>query len=145
LNDDVVEIGRLLNDRRLLLGLSDAGAHLTQLCDANFSTYLLGYWVREREALSLELAIWRLTAHPAQLFGLRARGVVPPGMAADLVAFDPETVGTLPAERVRDLPGGAERLIARSTGIEHIWVNGVPTRVDGRDLAEVYPGGVLTS
>jgi N-acyl-D-aspartate/D-glutamate deacylase len=144
LNDDVGEIGRLLNDRRLLLGLSDAGAHLTQLCDANFSTYLLGYWVRERQALPLELAVWRLTAHPAEVFGLRGRGVVAPGAAADLVAYDPDTVGTLPAERVRDLPGGAERLIARSTGIEHVWINGVPTRTEGRDLDEVHPGGVLT-
>jgi N-acyl-D-aspartate/D-glutamate deacylase len=145
LNDDPREIERLLNDRRVLLGLSDAGAHLTQLCDANFSTYLLGHWVRDRQALPLELAVWRLTAHPARVFGIRDRGTIKPGMAADLVAFDPDRVGTLEAQRVRDLPGGADRLLAGSTGIEYVWVNGAPIRTAGVDVEGASSGRVLRS
>jgi N-acyl-D-aspartate/D-glutamate deacylase len=145
LNDDPKEIERLLNDRRVLLGLSDAGAHLTQLCDANFSTYLLGHWVRERQAIPLEVAVWRLTAHPAGVFGITDRGTIKPDMAADLVAFDPHTVGTLEAQRVRDLPGGAERLLAGSTGIEYVWVNGAPIRTAGVDVDGASSGRVLRS
>jgi N-acyl-D-amino-acid deacylase len=144
-NDDEDEIGALLADKRTLLGLSDAGAHATQLCDANYSTYLLGYWVRERKALSLEDAIWRLTAHPAQVFRIAERGLVQEGYFADLVAFDPATIGTLPPERVYDQPGGGDRLVARSAGVEHTWINGVSTRREGADLASVAPGRILRS
>ena len=93
-NDGEDEIGELLADKRTLLGLSDAGAHASQLCDACYSTHLLGHWVRERKALSLEDAVWRLTGHPHEVFRLPDRGLVQEGFFADLVAFDPETVGT---------------------------------------------------
>ncbi|MBO0730972.1 MAG: amidohydrolase family protein, partial [Acidimicrobiaceae bacterium] len=132
-NDGDDEIGALLADKRTLLGLSDAGAHATQLCDACFSSHLLGHWVRERKALSLEEAVWRLTGHPHRAFRLAERGLVREGFAADLVAFDPEQVGCTPPQRVSDQPGGADRLVVRSTGIEHTWVNGTPTRVAGED------------
>ena len=130
---------------RTLLGLSDAGAHASQLCDACYSTHLLGHWVRERKALSLEDAVWRLTGHPHQAFRLAQRGLVREGFFADLVAFDPETVGTTPVERVYDLPGGADRLLVGSTGIHHLWVNGVATRRDGRELPDARPGRLLRS
>jgi N-acyl-D-aspartate/D-glutamate deacylase len=94
LNDDEVEVADLLRDKRTVLGLSDAGAHASQLCDACFSTHLLGYWSRQRKTLSLEEAVWRLTGHPAQVFRLDGRGLVREGYAADLVGFDPEKVGT---------------------------------------------------
>ena len=109
-NDGDEEVGDLLADKRTLLGLSDAGAHANQLCDACYSTHLLGHWVRERKAISLEDAVWRLTGHPAKAFRIADRGVVREGAFADLVAFDPATVGTTPVERVRDQPGGADRL-----------------------------------
>lgn len=144
-NDGDDEIGELLADKRTLLGLSDAGAHATQLCDACYSTHLLGQWVRERKAITLEHAIWRLTGHPHQAFRIADRGLAREGFYADLVAFDPETVGTTPVERVRDQPGGADRLLVRSTGVEHMWVNGVATRVGGEDVAEVAPGRLLRS
>jgi N-acyl-D-amino-acid deacylase len=134
-NDDEEELTILLKDRRCVLGLSDAGAHASQLCDACFSTHLLGYWARERGVLSLEEAVWRLTGHPAQVFRLPGRGRIAPGMAADLVAFDGATVAAGPLERVWDLPAGADRLVVPSVGVEHVWVNGAPVRRDGKDLA----------
>ena len=144
-NDADDEVGQLLADKRTLLGLSDAGAHASQLCDACYSTHLLGHWVRERGALSLEDAVWRLTGHAAQAFRIAERGLVREGYVADLVAFDPATVGTTPVERVDDQPGGADRLLVRSTGVEHLWVNGVATRRHGEELAGVAPGVLLRS
>ncbi|MCB1017365.1 MAG: amidohydrolase family protein, partial [Acidimicrobiales bacterium] len=142
-NDGDDEVGDLLADKRTLLGLSDAGAHASQLCDACYSTHLLGHWVRERHALSLEDAVWRLTGHPHHAFRIPERGLVQPGFFADLVAFDPDTVGTTPVERVADQPGGADRLLVRSTGVEHMWVNGVRTRAGGAEVAGATPGRLL--
>lgn len=144
-NDGDEEIGDLLADKRTILGLSDAGAHASQLCDACYSTHLLGHWVRERKALSLEDAVWRLTGHPHQAFRIADRGLVEPGFFADLVAFDPDTVGTTPVERAYDQPGGADRLLVRSTGVEHVWVNGAPIRRDGADVADAAPGRLVRS
>ena len=142
-NDDDEELSGLLNDGRTVLGLSDAGAHASQLCDACFSTHLLGHWVRKLGVISVEQAVWRLTGHAAHVFRLPDRGVLREGAYADLVAFDPDTVGAEELERVWDLPGGADRLIARSRGVEHTWVNGAATRRDGKDLDEARPGRVL--
>jgi N-acyl-D-aspartate/D-glutamate deacylase len=142
-NDADDEIGALLADRRTILGLSDAGAHASQLCDACFSTDLLGRWVREREAISLEEGVWRLTGHPAQAFRVTGRGLVREGYCADLVAFDPATIGAGPLERVYDQPGGADRLIARSSGVIHTWVNGIAVRRDGQDIPGVAAGRLL--
>jgi N-acyl-D-aspartate/D-glutamate deacylase len=144
-NDGDDEVGELLADKRTLLGLSDAGAHATQLCDACYSTHLLGHWVRERKAITLEDAVWRLTGHPHQAFRIPERGLVQEGFYADLVAFDPATVGTTAVERAYDQPGGADRLIVRSTGVEHMWVNGVATRVGGEEVSGVAPGRLLRS
>ena len=144
-NDGDGEIADLLADERTLLGLSDAGAHASQLCDACYSTHLLGHWVREREAITLEEAVWRLTGHPHQAFRIAERGLVQQGFHADLVAFDPEAVGCTPVERVADQPGGADRLVVRSTGVEHTWVNGVATRVAGEDVPGAAPGRLLRS
>jgi N-acyl-D-aspartate/D-glutamate deacylase len=142
-NDGDGEIADLLADERTLLGLSDAGAHASQLCDACFSTHLLGHWVRERKAIALEEAIWRLAGHPHRAFRIADRGLVQAGFHADLVAFDPDTVGCTPVERVADQPGGADRLVVRSTGVEHVWVNGVATRVAGEDVPAAAPGRLL--
>jgi N-acyl-D-aspartate/D-glutamate deacylase len=142
-NDDEEEVGKLLQDERAVLGLSDAGAHASQLCDACFSTHLLSHWARDKGVLSLEQAVWRLTGQPTQIFGISDRGLVKEGMAADLVAFDPDTVGVTEMERVWDLPAGADRLIANSTGVEHVWVNGDRIRENGEDVAGARPGKLL--
>jgi N-acyl-D-amino-acid deacylase len=143
LNDDHDEVGALLTDDRCIVGLSDAGAHMSQICDAKFATHLLGHWVRETGVLDWETAVWRLTGQPAGLFGLARRGRIEPGAAADLVAFDPERVGTRANRRVHDLPGGADRLVADSEGIEHVWVNGVAIRSGARPVESAWPGAVL--
>lgn len=137
------EIAGLLQDPRTLIALSDAGAHVSQLCDASFSTRLLSLWVRERETLPLELAIWRLTGQPAEVFRIEDRGVIRPGAWADLVSFDPDSVAPTENERVRDLPGGADRLINRSVGISDVWVNGVAICRRGDYIEDVAPGRLL--
>ena len=124
LNFDESEVGEILTDAHVVLGLGDGGAHMSQLCDACHPTYLLGHWVRERGALSLEEAVRRLTSHPADVFGLHDRGRVGLGLPADLVVFDPERVGAEPLERVYDLPAGQDRLISRAIGVEAVFVNG---------------------
>ncbi len=143
-NNDAVSLGELLQDDRILLGLSDAGAHASQLCDAVFATHLLEHWVRDTGVLSLEKAVWRLTGHPAQVFGIADRGRVAPGYFADLVAFDPEIIGVEPMERVWDFPAGADRLIAGSHGLHRVWVNGEVIREGQQDLP-VRPGRLLRS
>jgi len=144
-NTRVDRMAELLNDRSVLLGLGDGGAHLDMLCDAGYPTYLLGTWVRERKVLKLEEAVRRMTSDPADFFGIRDRGRIAPGMAADLVLFDPKTVGIAGRpERLHDLPGGGKRMVVRSTGIEMTLVNGVPTWEKGA-LTGAAAGRVLRS
>ncbi len=142
-NDNEEQIAEMLNNDHLLLGLSDAGAHTSQLCDADFATYLLQHWWRETGAITLERAIWRLTGQPADFLGLSDRGRLVSGAAADVVVFDPETVGTTSLERRYDLPTGADRLVAKSTGILHVWVGGVATRRAGDDLESKGTGRLV--
>jgi N-acyl-D-amino-acid deacylase len=142
-NDCEPDLADVLKDDASLLGLSDAGAHGSQLCDAVFSTYLLEHWVRDTGTLTLEKAVWRLTGHPAQVLRLRDRGRIEAGFQADLVAFDPATVGPEAVQRVWDLPAGADRLIARSRGIFHVWVNGEQIVRDGSDVPGARPGVLI--
>ncbi len=142
-NDNEEQVGRLLANDGLLLGLSDAGAHTSQLCDADFATYLLGHWCREHEALSLEKAVWRLTGQPAELMGFAGRGTLVAGAVADVTIFDPARVGSKPLERLHDFPTGADRLVARSRGIEHVFVAGQAIWQAGEALPNSAPGRVL--
>lgn len=131
-------------DPRTIVGGSDAGAHLDMMCGAIYSTALLSHGVREFEVVTLPEAIHQLTEVPARLYGLRDRGRIATGYAADLVLFDPETVGYCDERTRTDLPGGAWRLYAESTGIHHVWVNGVPVVTDGV-LTGASPGSLLRS
>ena len=152
-NNDPDAIAWLLQRDGVLLGLADSGAHVSQLCDACLPTDLLGNWVREREVISLERAVNKLTGEPAQVFGLDrpdgGRGLLREGMAADITVFDPATVAPGPLRRVRDFPADGERLTADApTGMTHTLVNGVPIRVDGApdpDASATKPGQVLRS
>jgi N-acyl-D-aspartate/D-glutamate deacylase len=135
----------ILNDRTILLGLGDGGAHLDMLCDSGYPTYVLGTWVRERGALTLEEAVRRMTSDPADFFGIRDRGRLRTGLAADLAIFDPATVGSGGRpERRYDLPGGAKRMVMRSQGVELTLVNGVVTWERGA-LTGAAAGQVLRS
>ena len=134
----------LWNDADVLLGGSDAGAHLDRMCGGSYPTQFLADMIRGRQSMSLEQTVHLLTAKPAQLFGLRDRGRIDVGANADLVVFDPDTVDAAPARLVRDLPGGSARLTADATGIAHIFVNGVETVTDG-DVTGALPGTVLRS
>ncbi|MDH5538509.1 MAG: amidohydrolase family protein [Rhizobacter sp.] len=124
LNSDEDAVGRMLNHPHSLVSLSDAGAHLTFFNDAGFGLHLLGHWARERGAMSMSNAVRRLTHQPAQVFGMPHRGLIREGYAADLLLFDPTTVGRGPKQRVFDLPGGAPRLTTDAIGVHGVWVNG---------------------
>jgi len=143
-NDDVEAVRHLLTHDQVALGLSDAGAHVAQLCDAPLFTDLLGTWVRERNLMPLERAVRKMSGEPADMFGFVRRGYLREGYWADVCVFDPATVGTGPVRRVRDFPANAERLTAEEpTGVRHVLVNGVPIRSDGRsqlDALERRPG-----
>jgi N-acyl-D-aspartate/D-glutamate deacylase len=141
MNTDEEEVEECLQDSSAVLGLSDAGAHASQLCDACFSTHLLGRWVRERKSLTLERAVQMLTSRPAQVFGISDRGLLATGRPADVVVFDPETVGAQKLRRVHDLPADADRLVADATGIDAVMCNGTVIRREGGDAVE--PDGVL--
>jgi len=131
-------------DRRVMLGGSDAGAHLDLMCHANYPTVVLGEVVRQRGLLAVEEAVEMMTDRPARHYGLARRGRVAEGWHADLVVFDAATVGTRPAELRHDLPGGGERLYAAATGVAHVFVNGEEV-VAGGVLTEATPGTVLHS
>jgi len=143
LNDNAEELGTLLRDHRIVLGAHDAGAHADMLCDSCYPTHLLGHWVRDEKVIGLEEAVWRLSGQPAEVFGLAGRGRLAEGNAADVVVFDPATVGPRRLERVGDLPGGGERLLSRSDGICGVWVNGERVVADGQALAGVHPGTLI--
>ena len=134
----------LWGDDDVLLGGSDAGAHLDRMCGGSFTTQFLADCVRGRQLMPLEAAVHHLTDKPARLFGLRDRGRITEGSFADLVAFDPATIGAQPARLTHDLPDGAVRLLAGSVGVHHVFVNGVETVRHGSPTGAT-PGTVLRS
>ena len=143
-NDDVAGIRMLLGEDNCTLGLSDAGAHVGQLCDAPMATDLLGNWVRDRGVLPIEKAIRKLSGVQADLFGFADRGYLREGAFADVFVFDLDTIGPGPVRRVRDFPANSERLTADApTGSRHVFVNGTPIRRDEVSLpaaVESRPG-----
>ncbi|PTH86667.1 aminoacylase [Streptomyces sp. A244] len=128
----------------VLLGGSDAGAHLDRMCGAPYTTRFLGDCLRGRKLVGLEQAVKMLTDDPARLFGLRERGQVREGWHADLVLLDPERIDAGPATLVHDLPGDSPRLDSRALGVRAVWVNGVEAIRDDVVTGAV-PGRVLRS
>lgn len=128
----------------VMLGGSDAGAHLDRMQGSNYPTRFLGDCLRGRKLASVERAVQMLTQVPAELFGLQGRGTVSVGNIADLVLFDPETVDSEVLRLQHDLPGGTPRLYAGSVGVEGVWVCGVQTIQDGEPTGQL-PGRVLKS
>ncbi len=143
MNSNVGSVGALIDHPQTLIGLSDGGAHVDMLCDAGYCTYLLGTWVRERQAMTLERAVQRITSEPADLFGLRGRGRIAAGNAADLAVFDPETVGSdKRPEMWHDLPAGGRRMVMPARGMQYTIVNG-QVLFDDQKHTGVLPGQVL--
>ncbi|MEV7993285.1 D-aminoacylase [Streptomyces sp. NPDC086077] len=128
----------------VLLGGSDAGAHLDRMCGAPYTTRFLGDCLRGRKLVGLEQAVKMLTDDPARLFGLRDRGRIQEGFHADLVLFDPERVDAGTATLVHDLPGDSPRLDSRAIGVRAVWVNGVEAIRDDV-VSGAVPGRVLRS
>jgi len=141
-NDDPDAVAGLLTEDHVVLGLTDAGAHVDQLCDAPLPTDLLGTWVRERGLMPLERAIRKLTGEPADMFGFEKRGYLREGYFADVCVFDPDTVAPGPQRRLRDLPANGERLTYEEPiGVRHVLVNGTLIRQNEDQLElEAFPG-----
>lgn len=133
----------LLNNKSILMALGDGGAHVDMLCDAGYPTYLLGTWVREKQAITLEEGVRKLTSDPADLFGLKDRGRLVKGAPGDVAIFDPARIGSSNhGERRFDLPGNAKRIVMPSRGVEYTVVNGAVTWDQGK-LTEAKAGKVL--
>ena len=131
-------------DHRAVVGASDAGAHLDMIDSYAFSTTMLARAVREHNLMPIEEAVYHLTERPARLYGLKNRGRLAKGWAADITIFDPATVGPGPAQMRFDLPGGAGRVYGESIGVEHVIVNGVPA-VQNNVALDARPGTLLRS
>ncbi len=131
-------------DPRTIVGGSDAGAHLDMLDTFGFFTDFVGPTVRDRQLLPLESAVCMITGEAARAFGLRGRGLLEPGYAADVVVFDETEVARLPAEVRSDLPGNGSRLHAGAVGMEYVLVNGQVIAEHG-NLTDALPGTVLRS
>ena len=143
-NSDEAAMTALLTSPYTVIGQSDGGAHVVFRTDYSYSTYLLSHWVREKEIMSLEDAIRKLTFVPASLFGFSDRGLVRTGLAADLMVFDPGTISPLEPGEAHDLPGGARRRKQLAQGIEWTVVNGEVLMERGKHTG-AYPGKVARS
>jgi N-acyl-D-amino-acid deacylase len=144
-NNRPERMAEMLQDPSILIGLGDGGAHVDMLCDSGYPTYVLGTWVREKKALTLEEGVRRLTSDPADFFGIKDRGRLQPGLAADVTIFDPATIGSSNrGERRYDLPGGGKRMVMPSKGVEYAIVNGEVTYTNA-GLTGAKAGTVLRS
>ena len=141
-NEDQDIALELMKLPRAVVTFSDSGAHVSQLMDSSLQTHLLAYWVRQREAFTLEAAVRMLTLVPATQWGFHDRGLLRVGMAADMMVFDPDTIAAEMPEVVHDLPAGAKRLIQKTRGIMATVVNGDVLLREGKHTGAL-PGRLL--
>jgi N-acyl-D-amino-acid deacylase len=137
-------VGEILRSPYVLVGQSDAGAHLAFDAGFGYATMLLGYWSRDRGVMPLEEAVRKLTFMVASIFDIRDRGLLRPGYVADVTVFDPDTVMAEDREMVHDLPGGEPRYVQHASGMHYTVVNG-EVLMEGRKHSGAYPGRVLSS
>ena len=142
-NGDTEAVGAMLNSPHAVAGISDAGAHSNFMSGAIYSTTLLR-WASDTGLITLEEAVRRLTFLPASVYGIRDRGLLREGLAADVVIFEEDEVAPLEAERLRDIPGGGSRLANRAAGVRNVVVGG-ETLVDGGEDTGARPGRLLRS
>ncbi|MED5341915.1 MAG: amidohydrolase family protein [Pseudomonadota bacterium] len=143
-NENQDHVLEMMKHPRSVVTFSDSGAHVAQIMDSSLQTHLLSYWVREKQALSLEAAIRQITYDTATLWGLHDRGLVRQGMTADLLVFDPDTIGARLPEVVHDLPAGARRLKQTADGLKHSIVAGEIVLTNNEHTGAV-PGRLLRS
>jgi len=141
-NQNLEAAGEMFLSDRIFPGLGDAGAHVSQICDAGWATFVLSHWVRETGLYSLEEGVRRISSAPARIIGLKDRGTLEVGKKADLNIFDSDKVAELQPEIVHDFPGGAPRYIQGSTGYKATIVNGKINFIDG-ELTGAANGEVL--
>ena len=141
-NEDQDHVLEMMKHPRSAITFSDSGAHVAQIMDSSLQTHLLSHWVRDRQAFTLEEAVRQITYNTATLWGLHDRGLIRTGMAADLVVFDPDTIGPRLPEVAQDLPAGAKRLKQTANGIKHTVVNGEVLLTDN-EYAGATPGRLL--
>ncbi|MFT5174238.1 MAG: N-acyl-D-amino-acid deacylase [Gammaproteobacteria bacterium] len=141
-NEDQDAALEMMKHPRSVVTFSDSGAHVSQIMDSSLQTHLLSHWVREKQAFSLEEAVRELTFNPAMNWGIRGRGLLQPGYAADLLVFDPATIGPQMPEVVSDLPAGAKRLKQKADGIAATIVNGQIVLRNQEDTG-ARPGNLL--
>jgi N-acyl-D-amino-acid deacylase len=145
-NDDPDAVAALLQEPGCVLGLSDAGAHIGQICDAVMPLDFLAHWVRDRELMTAEAGIRRLTGELADLTGLHGRGYLAEGAAADVVVLDWKALDPGPTRRIVDFPAGGDRLVADAPrGLRHVLVNGTPIRRDDEPVSPAPRPGQLLS
>jgi N-acyl-D-aspartate/D-glutamate deacylase len=143
-NENQDHVLEMMKHPRSVVTFSDSGAHVSQIMDSSLQTHLLSYWVREKQAMSLEEAVRQITYNTATLWGLHDRGLLREGMAADVVVFDPDTIGPRMPEVVTDLPAGATRLKQTADGIMHTIVNG-DVVLTNNEYSGATPGRLLRS
>ncbi len=143
-NEDQAQVLDMMKHPRSVITFSDSGAHVSQIMDSSLQTHLLSYWVREKQAMTLEDAIKQITYNTATMWGLHDRGLLREGMAADLVVFDADTIGAKMPEVVHDLPAGARRLKQTADGILNTVVNG-EILLTNNDHSGAVPGRLLRS
>lgn len=141
-NENQGHVLEMMRHPRSLVTFSDSGAHVAQIMDSSLQTHLLSYWVREKQAFTLEQAVRRITYDTATVWGLHDRGLIRRGLAADFVIFDPDTIGARLPEVVHDLPAGAKRLKQTATGIRHTIVNG-QVLLNDNEPTGALPGRLL--
>ena len=135
-NQSLKELGDLFKSEHIFPSLGDAGAHVSQIMDAGWPSFVLSHWIRDAKLYSLEEGIRRLTSGPARVLGLNDRGTLKAGLKADINVFDPAAVAERQPELVHDFPGGAPRYIQKSLGYKTTLVNGTVTLVDGEHVGE---------
>ena len=131
-NEDQDVALQIMRHPRTVMTFSDSGAHLSQIADSSIHTYLLGHWVRDQHAFTLEEGVRMLTLAPALAWGFADRGLLREGLVADINVFDPATIAPAVPEVVYDLPAGGKRLEQKSVGFAATLVNGVVTIRDGK-------------
>ena len=141
-NENQETVLEMMQHPRSVVTFSDSGAHVSQIMDSSLQTHLLSHWVREKQAFTLEEAVKMLTCDTATQFGFHDRGLLREGLAADIVVFDPDTVGARMPEVVTDLPAGAKRLKQKCDGMMATVVNGQVLLRDNEPTGNL-PGRLL--